>query len=87
GLENNRVTPVYVTELQPQTFRHYITVQGDVESDKTIMITPKTSATVEEILVKAGDEVKKGDALARLDGKITKSQLQQVKTQLELAET
>lgn len=87
GLENNRVTPVYVTELQPQTFRHYVTVQGDVESDKTIMITPKTSATVEEILVKAGDEVKKGTALARLDGKITKSQLQQVKTQLELAKT
>jgi hypothetical protein len=65
GNENNRITPVYVTELQPQTFRHYVTVQGDVESDKTIMITPKTSATVEEILVKAGDEVKKGDILAR----------------------
>lgn len=84
---NKKITPVYVTELQPQTFRHYVTVQGDVESDKTIMVTPRTSATVEEIFVKAGDEVKKGDVLARLDGKITKSQLQQVKTQLELAKT
>lgn len=84
---STRVVPVYVQELQLSTFKHYVSVQGDVESDKTIMITPKTSATVEEILVRAGDEVKQGDVLARLDGEITRSQLQQAQTQLELAET
>ncbi|WP_020401784.1 efflux RND transporter periplasmic adaptor subunit [Gracilimonas tropica] len=84
---NTKVIPVYVDEIQPSTFRRYINVQGDVESDKTIMITPKTSATVEEILVRAGQNVQKGDILARLDGEITRSQLEQVKTQLELAET
>lgn len=84
---NAQTTPVYVEELQPTTFRHYVSVQGDVESDKTIMITPKTSATVEEILVRAGDDVQKGDILARLDGEVTRSQLQQAETQLELAKT
>lgn len=80
-------SPVYVEELQPTDFRHYINIQGNVESDKTIMITPKSTATVEEILVRAGDEVNRGDLLARLDGDITRSQIRELETQLELAET
>ena len=85
--ENRRSTPVYVSKIQPSTFKHFINVQGDVESDKTIMITPKTSATVEEILVRAGQQVNKGDILAKLDGEITRNQLNQAETQLELAKT
>lgn len=85
--ENTRTTPVNVQELQLSDFRHYVNVQGDVESDKTIMITPKTTATVEEILVRAGESVEKGEILARLDGEITRSQIQEVETQLELAKT
>lgn len=85
--ETRSSTPVYVNEVQTSTFRHYVNVQGDVESDKTIMITPKTSATVEEILVRAGQQVEKGDILARLDGEITRNQLAQAETQLELAKT
>lgn len=81
------ITPVSVEEVEPEVFRHYINLQGDVESDKTIMITPKATATVEEILVRAGDEVDQGDILARLDGEVTRSQLQEMKTRLELAET
>lgn len=80
-------TPVYIQELQPTDFRHYVSILGDVESDKTIMITPKATATVEEILVRTGDEVQKGDVLARLDGEITRSQIKEVETQLELAKT
>lgn len=82
-----RTTPVYVQELQLSDFNHYVNIQGTVESDKTIMITPKTTATVQEILVRAGDQVQKGDVLARLDGEITKSQIQEVKTQLDLSKT
>ncbi|MFP8487774.1 efflux RND transporter periplasmic adaptor subunit [Gracilimonas sp. Q87] len=85
--ENRRSTPVYLSEIEPSTFKHYINVQGDVESDKTIMITPKASATVEEILVRAGQQVNKGDVLAELDGEITRNQLNQAETQLELAKT
>lgn len=85
--QNAKRVAVYVQEVQPSTFRHYLNIQGDVESDKTIMITPKVGATVEKIHVRAGDNVKKGDVLAELDGKITESQIKQVETQLELAKT
>ncbi len=85
--ETTRTTPVYVQELQLSDFNHYVNILGTVESDKTIMITPKTTATVEEISVRTGEEVQKGDVLARLDGEITRSQIQEVQTQLDLAET
>lgn len=86
--ENRRnVTPVNVHELQPSVFRHYVNVLGNVESDKTILITPKVSATVEEVMVQAGQEVEKGTILARLDGEILRNQIQEVQTQLDLAQT
>lgn len=84
--ENNDAVPVYVKEVQSSTFRHYLNVQGTVESDKTIMISPKTSATVKEVLVQEGDKVNQNAVLARLDGEITRSQIQEVQTQLELAQ-
>ncbi|MEX0660276.1 MAG: efflux RND transporter periplasmic adaptor subunit [Balneolaceae bacterium] len=80
-------TPVHVEELHLSDFQHFVNVQGDIESDKTIMITPKVTATVEEILVRAGDDVQQGDVLANLDGEVTRSQLRELETQLELAET
>jgi RND family efflux transporter MFP subunit len=86
GNERN-TTPVHVEEIEPTYFRHFVNVQGDVESEKTIMISPKASATVDEILVRTGEEVEKGDVLARLDGEITRSQIRELETQLELAET
>lgn len=84
---NQQAVPVYVQELQPRTFNHYINIQGTVESDKTIMISPKASATVESVEVRAGDLVQKGDVLARLDGEVTKTQIAEVETQLKLART
>lgn len=84
---NDKKVSVYVEEIQPSIFRHYLNIQGDVESDNTIMITPEVNATVEKINVRLGDKVKKNDVLAELDGKITKSQIKQVESQLELSKT
>ncbi len=78
---------VNVEAVQPTTFKHYLNIQGTVESDKTISITPKVTATVEQILVQAGDQVQKGDVLAQLDGEVTRTQIEEVKSQLELAKT
>ena len=80
-----KTIPVGITEIKPQQFNHYLTVQGAVESDRTIVISPKTSATVESINVRAGDYVKTGAVLAELDGEVTASQIEGVETQLKLA--
>jgi RND family efflux transporter MFP subunit len=83
----SELVPVYTQEVTTGTFQHFLDVQGSVESDKTILISPKTTATVESVQVDAGDTVAKGDVLATLDGEVTKSQIEEVKTQLELART
>lgn len=87
--ENNGddAVAVNVAEVTPSTFNHYLNIQGTVESDKTISISPKSTATVEQINVKAGDVVEKGAVLAKLDGEVTRTQIEEVKTQLRLAET
>ncbi|MDZ7658753.1 efflux RND transporter periplasmic adaptor subunit [Fodinibius sp.] len=85
--EENDAVAVTIEEIQPSTFKHYLNIQGTVESDKTISITPKVTATVEEINVQAGDQVEKGTVLARLDGEVTRTQIEEVKTRLKLAET
>lgn len=81
------VTPVYVQEIENGTFQHYLNVQGTVESDRTILVSPKTTATVTRIHVRTGDRVKQGQVLATLDGDITASQIEEVENQLELAQT
>lgn len=85
--EEENAVAVNVEEVTPTVFNHFLNVQGTVESDKTISITPKATATVEEIHVKAGDVVEKGDVLAQLDGEVTRTQIEEVKSQLKLAET
>ncbi len=82
----DKAVPVYVEELKPQTFRHYLRVQGNVDSDNTIAIMPKMGGTVLEIHAKAGDVVKAGQVLAVLDGEIIKKQIKAIDTQLTLAE-
>ncbi|PAU94936.1 efflux transporter periplasmic adaptor subunit [Aliifodinibius salipaludis] len=84
--EDNTVS-VNVEKVIPSTFNHYLNIQGNVESDKTISITPKATATVEEIPVRAGDFVEKGAVLAKLDGEVTRTQIEEVKSQLKLAKT
>lgn len=85
--ETGKIVPVHIQSVQPSEFKHYVQVQGEIESDRTIFITPKTSADVEDILVKRGEEVKKGQVMARLDSRIIRSQIKEVETQLELAKT
>ena len=85
--KNDDAVAVHIEKVQPSVFKHYLNIQGTVESDKTISITPKVMATVEEIVVQAGDIVEKGDVLARLDGEVTRTQIEEVKSQLKLAET
>jgi RND family efflux transporter MFP subunit len=85
--EKDDVVAVNVEKVTPSTFNHYLNIQGNVESDKTISITPKATATVEEINVKAGEVVKKGAVLAKLDGEVTRTQIAEVKSQLKLAKT
>ena len=92
-LSNNKVNgneisiAVSVERMVADEFKHYLEVQGLVESDNNIMIPVQSSGLVRNIYVKEGDKVKKGDILAQIDSDIVERTIAEVKTGLDFAKT
>ncbi len=82
-----RITIVTVLEADTQSFAHYFNIHGVVKSDKTALLLPESAGVINSVLVKAGDKVRKGQKLARLDAAIVRSRIAEVRTSLELATT
>ena len=68
-------------------FTHYIDVIGNVESDMQAYISPELSGLIESIEVIEGQYVKKGTKMATIDTEMTRNAIDEVKTQLELAQS
>jgi membrane fusion protein (multidrug efflux system) len=68
------LTFVSIADVNPTLFKHYIQVQGTVESDNNILIPAQSTSVVKKIHVKEGDRVRKGQILAELDGSILERQ-------------
>jgi len=86
-LDDTQLPLVEIQTLAPQAFTHFIDVRGDVETKENIMITPEFNGVLTTLNVKAGDRVKKGQVLARIDDGGMSAQLAQAQTQLQLAKT
>lgn len=80
-----RQAQVTVQEMQPQSFQHFIEVQGQVEANENILVSPQASGRVTNIYVKEGQSVRAGALLAKIDDAIAQASLKEVETQLELA--
>ncbi len=86
--EGNANRPLVSTmELQPARFDHYLELQGDVQTKKNVLLYPEMAGTLESVLVEDGDQVRKGQVLARIDDGGLSSGLEQLRTQAALAET
>ncbi|MFD0932405.1 efflux RND transporter periplasmic adaptor subunit [Psychroflexus salinarum] len=85
--DTSKYALVEALELKPKDFKHYVKVQGDVTTDQNIMIYPEFSGVLESIFIKEGDEVKKGQKLAKIDDGGQSSQLAEMEARLDLAET
>ena len=82
-----RSTLVSVSVLKDTLFKHYIEVQGNVQTDKNIIIYPEFSGILTQIYVKDGEQVRKGQRLARIDDGGLSSELARQKSQATLAKT
>lgn len=81
-----RIRTVALTELKPETFRHYIDLQGRVDVEDNVPVTAKMPGTLVRVLVKNGDFVKKGQLLAQLDDDVMLKGLSELELQLKTAE-
>ncbi|NJW52280.1 efflux RND transporter periplasmic adaptor subunit [Salinimicrobium oceani] len=78
---------VTVATVSDSLFRHYVELPGDVETKQNIIIYPEFSGLLEQVNVKEGDRVQKGQILARIDEGGLGSQLAQLEAQAALAKT
>jgi multidrug efflux pump subunit AcrA (membrane-fusion protein) len=74
---------VQVSDLVPQSFAHYIELQGKITTENMFYVSPRgMGGLVKAIYVKQGDVVKKGQLLMKLDDAIVNQQIASLKTQL-----
>lgn len=78
---------VTVLEIIPQEFKHLVLIQGVVKTDQNIDLFAEFNGTVKSVHVDQGDKVKKGDLLLTIDDGGLAENIQQLKTQLNLAQT
>jgi membrane fusion protein, multidrug efflux system len=80
-----------LVEIKPvatDRFTHYIDLQGKVDAENIAFVSPRgMGGQVKAVYVKQGDQVRKGQLLLKLDDAVTRQQIDQLKVQLDLAQT
>lgn len=78
---------VSVFEVKDTVFSRFVAIQGNVETSENILIFPEYQGVLSNVYVKQGQQVSKGQTLARIDDGGLSSQLAQLETQYALAKT
>jgi len=74
--------PVMIDTLKKGPFEHYIEVQGKIDGNENIGVSPRQPGVVTKILVKEGDHVTRGQLLAELDAEVLQRTYEELNTQL-----
>jgi hypothetical protein len=80
-----KLISIKVEPIKTCIFNHYIEVQGVVDGDQNVAVSPQIAGVVTGVYVKEGSAVQNGQLLAELDAQVLKQSLDEVKTQLDLA--
>lgn len=77
---------VSLDSVEKRDFAHYIELQGKIEANDIVIVTPRgMPAQVKQLNVKKGDRVRKGQLLLKLDDAVILQQLDGLNTQLNFA--
>ncbi|MCP2042707.1 efflux RND transporter periplasmic adaptor subunit [Pontibacter sp. HSC-36F09] len=85
GPVEKKTVPVTVAQVQQDTFRHYLEVQGRVDFDQNVFVSAKVPGVLTSVRVKRGDKVNKGQTMATIDAQVLEQNIAEVRTRLELA--
>ncbi|EDM45594.1 cation efflux system protein/acriflavin resistance protein B family [unidentified eubacterium SCB49] len=87
-LNPEKNTPlITVFKATDTVFNHYLELQGSVETDQNIIVTPEMGGILQRVYVTEGQTVSKGQLLAKVDDGGMSQQLAQMQVQAELAKT
>lgn len=76
---------VRIKKLEATPFYHYVEIQGVVDGDQNVSVSPQMAGVVTNVYVREGSQVKKGEILATLDAQVLKQSIEEVRTQLDMA--
>jgi membrane fusion protein, multidrug efflux system len=85
GSANRTMIPVVTETLEKITFNHYFNASGAVVAAREAYISPEVNGQIQDVFVKEGDRVTKGQILARLNTEVTNKSIDELKTSLVLA--
>ncbi|TPE45339.1 efflux RND transporter periplasmic adaptor subunit [Pontibacter mangrovi] len=80
-----KTVPVSVMALEPDTFRHFLEVQGRVDFTQNVMVSAKVPGVLTSVRVERGDRVSKGQTMATIDAQVLEQNIAELKTRLDLA--
>lgn len=83
-VENSTLVSVVVAE--PRSFEHRFEVRGSIASRRNIMVSAEVPGVVQQIKVREGQAVNKGQVLVVLDAESIRRNIDELKTSLELAQ-
>jgi membrane fusion protein (multidrug efflux system) len=78
---------VSAVPLSTVTFRNYVEIQGRIDADENISLSPQMGGAVTRINVKVGDEVRQGQLLAEIDNKVIVQGIAELQNSLDLSTT
>ncbi len=84
---NVRAKEIVVKEPNPTRFDHFIQTQGFVESEENVEVSARAAGVVTSVLVREGESVSKGQTIAQIDNSLVVRGIDELKSQLELANT
>lgn len=88
SLNKDKNTPLITTfKVQEEAFTHYIELQGNVQTKQNVLVYPEVPGILKEVLVKEGQQVKKGQILAVIDDGGLTQQVLLSQTNEQLAKT
>jgi len=87
-LDTIKNMPLVTTlKIETKEFKHYLELQGSVQTKENLVIYPEMGGTLTRVYVLAGDKVVKGQLLASIDDGGLSQQVAQLQIQADLAKT
>ena len=84
---NEKLTLITTFAAKDTVFNHYVELQATVQTKENLMLSAEFGGILQQLLVKEGQKVTKGQTLAKVDDGGLSSQLAQMETQAALAKT
>lgn len=82
-----KMKDVSITAVTDTLFEHFIDVQGSVDARENVNVSARVPGVITAIFVKEGQSVSQGQTLAQVDDQVLRSNIAELRTQMELANT